>query len=329
MRNHRAKTPAMTFVAALLTAGAALAPIDARSPATCARSGATLSRRSAGLGLAAALGAAALPRSAFAAGASIDDIQALGARAKELRAAVHSQGAGAASLVTKGLDTTLDPLQKSMLAAAKQGSDAYTQAQLMQGHLLELRQALKSNDFSTYVSKTTKATYPGGKVERELEEVSETFDDYIKLVAAPATAGWGGRYSDPNHPRGFRDISVGADGVMTIVGKDEPDGPTWKLTAKVEGTQAKIDFSPKGGPKDLLAVLGNGKITFPDGNACAHCACCARASDRTAARPRWPLAAHSSARARHLLRHAVAGGRGSEPTTQRRGQTIGAFVLND
>ena len=37
--------------------------------------------------------------------------------------------------------------------------------------------------FKPYVSKTTGAAYPGGKVERELEEIVETCDDYIALAA--------------------------------------------------------------------------------------------------------------------------------------------------
>ena len=43
-------------------------------------------------------------------------------------------------------------------------------------------QALKEYKFDAYTSKTTGATYPGGKVERELEEVCETADDFINLA---------------------------------------------------------------------------------------------------------------------------------------------------
>ena len=76
------------------------------------------------------------------------------------------------------------PLQAKMLAASADGSDARTQAQLMQGHLLELKQALAASEFETYVSKRSKKVSPGGKVERELEEVSETFDDFVKAMQA-------------------------------------------------------------------------------------------------------------------------------------------------
>ena len=41
---------------------------------------------------------------------------------------------------------------------------------------------LKKLSFEQYTSKTTGDTYPGGKVERELEEVCETADDFINLA---------------------------------------------------------------------------------------------------------------------------------------------------
>eukprot|EP00306_Pavlova_sp_CCMP459_P004770 CAMPEP_0185158680 /NCGR_PEP_ID=MMETSP1139-20130426/2561_1 /TAXON_ID=298111 /ORGANISM="Pavlova sp., Strain CCMP459" /LENGTH=465 /DNA_ID=CAMNT_0027723825 /DNA_START=95 /DNA_END=1492 /DNA_ORIENTATION=- len=202
----------------------------------------------------------------------MSDIAELGKQAKGLREAARTQGARATSSITSGLDATLLPLQAKMMSAAPKASDAYTQAQLMQGHLLELKQALTNGDFAEYKSKSTKQTYPGGKVERELEEVSETFDDFMRLMgvkpvgATDLSTAWAGRYSDPNHPRGYRDITV-TKGVATITGRDEPDGAEWRLTANVDGDSALIDFSPKGGPKGLLAKLGAGKISFPDGNA--------------------------------------------------------------
>jgi len=38
------------------------------------------------------------------------------------------------------------------------------------------------NGYAEYASKTTKGIYPGGKVERELEEAVETVGDYCKAV---------------------------------------------------------------------------------------------------------------------------------------------------
>lgn len=68
-----------------------------------------------------------------------------------------------------------------------------------------------------------------------------------------------GRYSDPNHPNCLRDISVkveNLENIVTIRGSDqEGSKEIWTLKA-VEKTPGEIlvDFSPKGGPKDLLGV---------------------------------------------------------------------------
>jgi hypothetical protein len=43
-------------------------------------------------------------------------------------------------------------------------------------------QALKEAKFEAYISKRTGKTYPGGKVERELEEIEETCDDFLTLA---------------------------------------------------------------------------------------------------------------------------------------------------
>lgn len=81
---------------------------------------------------------------------------------------------------------------------------------------------------------------------------------------APA-AKWAGRYSDPSHPTGFRELSVQGK-KLTIVGRDAPDAAKWTLSATVSDSSATIDFSPKGGPKDLPATLSaNGEsLVFPD-----------------------------------------------------------------
>lgn len=82
-------------------------------------------------------------------------------------------------------DRTLEPLRNAMEKnPLNQGNDkAALQPLLMKGHMLELDQALASGEgFKTYVSKTTGDTYPGGKVERELEEAVETARDYCDVV---------------------------------------------------------------------------------------------------------------------------------------------------
>jgi len=98
-----------------------------------------------------------------------------------------------------------------------------------------------------------------------------------------------GDYDDPNHPGCLRQVKVvGAplrgDGtrspipVMEVVGWDGESGgscvgsrPTrdqlWKLQGKVvKDTEAVIDFSPKGGPDNLVATWDGSGMVFPDGN---------------------------------------------------------------
>ena len=54
----------------------------------------------------------------------------------------------------------------------------------MKGHLMELGCFVAKNDFEPYTSKTTGDTYPGGKPERELEEVEETVSEFIALSSS-------------------------------------------------------------------------------------------------------------------------------------------------
>eukprot|EP00419_Tripos_fusus_P090013 CAMPEP_0172867754 /NCGR_PEP_ID=MMETSP1075-20121228/84502_1 /TAXON_ID=2916 /ORGANISM="Ceratium fusus, Strain PA161109" /LENGTH=160 /DNA_ID=CAMNT_0013717197 /DNA_START=125 /DNA_END=607 /DNA_ORIENTATION=+ len=110
------------------------------------------------------------------------------------------------------------------------------------------------------------------------------------LRAQAAASPWAGKYSDPQHPGCKRNILVEGR-YLTVEGADALQGAECKKTADfndlksmldpapvkeftVKGTikfkkenQATIDFSAKGGPKDLLAVLEeDGGIKFPDGN---------------------------------------------------------------
>jgi hypothetical protein len=66
-----------------------------------------------------------------------------------------------------------------------------------------------------------------------------------------------GFYSDANHPDGFRKLTVNGDSTITIEGNDNggaASGVEWTLTGSVgeEANTILIDFSPKGGPKDLI-----------------------------------------------------------------------------
>lgn len=108
-------------------------------------------------------------------------------------------------------------------------------------------------------------------------------------LAVPARTGpnsvFNGEYDDPKHPGCLRSIKVGGapllpDGRRSrkpqalVAGVDKAcEGPpdinsVWKLVGSVseDGETIFIDFSPKGGPKDLLGVWDGDGIKFPDGN---------------------------------------------------------------
>jgi len=139
-----------------------------------------------------------------------DDLKILIIKAKELRTAVRNGASARRSLpldptpgvnnyealtnkVLRAKVATLEPLRAQFKAvAADAGAKSLLapeiqkafelQPLLMQGHMLELDQALKEAKFEAYISKRTGKTYPGGKVERELEEIEETCDDFLTLA---------------------------------------------------------------------------------------------------------------------------------------------------
>mmetsp|Transcript_17584 Transcript_17584/g.39685 ORF Transcript_17584/g.39685 Transcript_17584/m.39685 type:complete len:164 (-) Transcript_17584:94-585(-) len=81
-------------------------------------------------------------------------------------------------------------------------------------------------------------------------------------TAAPLN--FSGRYADPQHPGCPR--KVGKSGkFVTIEGADE-DGKKWTVKGQTNGRDLLLDFSAKGGPKDVLARADSIGITFPDGN---------------------------------------------------------------
>lgn len=112
----------------------------------------------------------------------------------------------------------------------------------------------------------------------------------IKKAASAATVGaaiasaplvsnaldFSGSFEDPNHPYCVRKIeNIGR--IATIEGTDgnpgcQPNGKgteEFQLLAAVENDQLIVDFSPKGGPKQVIAKWEGGDqpgIRFPDGN---------------------------------------------------------------
>ena len=100
------------------------------------------------------------------------------------------------------------------------------------------------------------------------------------IAAGPAVAdtgiNFGGSYADPNHPNCLREVRMITPSQAAVTGTDgtpgcPPDGSgrPWSLTGKVEQDTILIDFSPKGGPKNLKGVWEPSPvpgIRFPDGN---------------------------------------------------------------
>jgi hypothetical protein len=88
--------------------------------------------------------------------------------------------------------------------------------------------------------------------------------------AAGTVSSFQGEYTDPFHPGCLRKITVEGKKV-TIIGSDDVDSKKiWKLNAVEEKAgEILVDFSPKGGPKDLLGKysLDKNRIEWPDGNA--------------------------------------------------------------
>ena len=83
-----------------------------------------------------------------------------------------------------------------------------------------------------------------------------------------------GSYADPKHPGCERNINVpSGSSVATLTGTDGTPGcnkgePTraWKLMGEVKSNEILVDFSPKGGPKNLEGVWDGDGIKWPDGN---------------------------------------------------------------
>jgi hypothetical protein len=76
-----------------------------------------------------------------------------------------------------------------------------------------------------------------------------------------------GIYSDPNHLEGYRIVRAldASNALVTL--QDKPNGPVISVNGKIAGTTVTLDFSAKGGPKDVVATLvGDDKLSFPDGN---------------------------------------------------------------
>lgn len=93
---------------------------------------------------------------------------------------------------------------------------------------------------------------------------------------ASENVNFAGSYADPNHPNCLREIQVIDPPNAKITGTDgdpgcPPDGSgtEWSLIGTIKDDTILIDFSPKGGPKDLKGVWEPSPVAgirFPDGN---------------------------------------------------------------
>mmetsp|Transcript_3169 Transcript_3169/g.8186 ORF Transcript_3169/g.8186 Transcript_3169/m.8186 type:complete len:178 (+) Transcript_3169:17-550(+) len=120
--------------------------------------------------------ASAAPGALYPATQLVDELE-------DLREDVRRGKISTATKVLTAKERTLVPLRTAMEKNPLNDDAAKLQPLLMKGHMLELDEALASAEgFKPYTSKTTGDTYPGGKVERELEEAVETARDYCGLV---------------------------------------------------------------------------------------------------------------------------------------------------
>jgi hypothetical protein len=104
----------------------------------------------------------------------------------------------------------------------------------------------------------------------------------VLLVMAPVATeavvdfnGFTGDYADPIHPNCLRNVQV-IGRMATVSGTDgtpgcpaDGSGRKWSLVGSVNNDKIFVDFSPKGGPKDLEGKWESEPvpgIRWPDGN---------------------------------------------------------------
>jgi hypothetical protein len=85
-----------------------------------------------------------------------------------------------------------------------------------------------------------------------------------------------GSYADPKHPNCLREVRIVSGNKADVSGTDgtpgcptDGSGKKWDLVGKIEGDSILVDFTPKGGPKDLKGVWEPAPvpgIRWPDGN---------------------------------------------------------------
>ena len=111
-------------------------------------------------------------------------------------------------------------------------------------------------------------------------EISATVKGWLEDRDGSPDSRFAGVYTDPNHPGCRRQIRVqihsaivtGEDGDPGCPPKDPSKDSHWRLLGKIiSDTEILVDFSSKGGPKDLEGKWcrgcgDHGGISWPDGN---------------------------------------------------------------
>jgi hypothetical protein len=118
----------------------------------------------------------------------------------------------------------------------------------------------------------------GNQDGKRYDEGGAAGGDGFSLITAKGAGGLSGRsggkiptirvagtWNDPGHPGCQRKIQLSGSQAI-ITGADE-DGVKWKVKGQIQGNSIFVDFTPKGGPKNVEAkfVIGKG-LVFPDGN---------------------------------------------------------------
>lgn len=104
------------------------------------------------------------------------------------------------------------------------------------------------------------------KVKKQFPSFNITsFDENSRYASNLEKSYKGKYYRDPNHNGSLRIVTV-HDGTVTIKGRDTPKGNIWKVHGVVDKKgNAKIDFTPKGGPIIEAYIMSN-QVKFKDGN---------------------------------------------------------------
>jgi len=131
--------------------------------------------------------------------------------------------------------------------------------------------AISRRDILGWVPVIAFATLPAVADAADKKTTSKTTTAEVKAEpeASAIISDFPGVYSDPKHPKGYR-VILSSGSKMQL--QDDPAGKTFSIPIKVKndkkaGTLLTIDFSPKGGPKNIVGTVEKkGKISFPDGN---------------------------------------------------------------